>query len=96
MKVRLTKPADDESGNPYPIGYINDRPDSDWWLSLGIAEPIDEEAKAFQKVLDTRRNRLKSAIERQAAEAQEIRAAELAEAEKRRQAEFAAQLMEGT
>jgi hypothetical protein len=96
MKVRLTKPADDENGEPYEIGYINDRPDSHWWLSLEIAEPVDDEAKALQKVLDARRNRLKTAIERQAEQARDAQLADMAEAEKQRQEEFAAQLMEGT
>lgn len=96
MKVRLTQPMDDENGKPYPKDYINERPDSFWWLQMGVAEPVDDEAKAAQKVYDARRARLKAGIEQKAQSAFAEHLAEEADAEKVRQAEFAKMLLEGT
>lgn len=96
MKVRLIHDVDDGSGTVLKKGQVNERPDSYWWLDLGIAEPIDDEAKAHQAKIDARnerlRNRVKSQVEEMQAQLREQREA----AEREKLADFEQLLREGT
>ncbi len=65
MKVRIIK---ENSGN-HPIGAVLEGPDTHWLcqLDMGIAEPVDDEAKAKHAVhlkqMEDRRKRIEKLAE---------------------------------
>lgn len=90
MKVKAIQETDGVS-----IGAVNDRADSYWWLELGIAEPVDDEAKEYFAMMQVRNSRLKAKVERQAKAAMAAHLEEKAAAEEEKHAEFEAMLKEG-
>ena len=94
MKVRTIREINDDKGNPIPIGTINDRPDSHFWIGLGNAVAVDDEARAWEAVYKSQQDRRRSAVELAARQAQEQYLADTQAAEKERQAEFEAILLE--
>ena len=92
MKVKLRNEHPDDKGGTWPAGYVNERPDSFWWLELGIADPVDDEAKAHQKLVDQKRARQKVAVTRQAQAAIAAYTEQQKAAEAAKHAEFEALL----
>lgn len=90
MKVRWTSTEDDQ----HPVGWEVDDPNAFRLCELGLAEPVDDEAKAKwaerEKYLEKMRNNLRRQAEEQVAKA----AAEHEAAEAVRHADFERMLME--
>ena len=96
MKVRTIREINDDKGNVIPIGTINERPDSYFWIGLGNAVAVDDEAKAWEAIYEGQRQRSRATVQRAAKEAQDKYLADAEAAEKERQAEFESILLEGT
>ena len=92
MQVRITAPND----GPFAVGDLVERPDAHWLIRLGIAEGVDDEAKAVQAEVEKReqerRDRLMARFEEERQQA--IESAKIMRS--LRTEEFGKQLLEGT
>lgn len=101
MKVRILQEIESEvRDQPHQVGKIIERPDA-WWLcnilkgGQPVAEPIDDEARAAVQPFLDRQEKIRSQLEKQAAQFREEERRRTEVDQALRHSEFEKHLLEG-